>query len=417
MSTKISAVIVPKWGLEMTEGTISAWLKNTGDEVERGEPLLEVESEKIVNSVDAPATGVLRRILLEAGNAGTVGTLVGIIANADSSEQDIDAFVASFRAPTVGEGITATIEASAAASAAPMFAAVAAPRETESTAPAAAGSAPVRISPPVRRLAESLGVSLEGLRGSGPNGRILQEDVERVAAERAGGAGHAVAVATPTMVEGREIEQPQLVPWNATRRAIAKKMLESVREIPHFYLVMDVDARPLQTLRASFKTSGVAPSINDLIVHTTARLLPQYPAVNANYSESGLLSFAHAHIAIAVATDDGVLAPVLRFANRLELAELTQMVAELRGRVTERRLGKGELDGASFTISNLGMYGVREFTSIITAPQCASLAVGAIRSSGDGATLSLTLSCDHRAIDGATGAAFLRDLRNALEGV
>lgn len=413
MSTKISAVVVPKWGLEMTEGTISTWLKNPGDSVTRGEPLLEVESEKIVNSVDAPAAGVLRRILLEAGNAGAVGSLVGIIADADSSEQDIDAFVATFRAPPSSETADATNAASAAASAAPAFAAVAAPTAmTESTAPAAAGGAPVRISPPVRRLAESLGVSLEGLRGTGPNGRILQEDVERTAAGRADAAP---AVLAQPMANAGSVEQPRLLPWSATRRAIAKKMLESVREIPQFYLVMDVDARPLQALRARYKESGAAPSINDLIVHATARVLPKHPSVNANHAENGLLSFAHAHIAIAVATDEAVLAPVLRFADRLSLIELTRELAALRQRVTERRLGKGDLDGASFTISNLGMYGIREFTSIIAAPQCASLAVGAIRTNSDEAALTLTLSCDHRAVDGATGAAFLRDLKAALE--
>lgn len=413
MSAKISAVVVPKWGLEMTEGTISTWLKSPGDAVSRGEPLLEVESEKIVNSVDAPAAGVLRRILLEAGNAGAVGSLVGIIADADSSEQDIDAFVATFRAPPSSETADATNAAPVAASPAPAFAAIATPTATtESTASAAGSSAPVRISPPVRRLAESLGVSLEGLRGTGPNGRILQEDVERAAAGR---ADSAPAMLTPPMADAGGAEHPRVLPWSATRRAIAKKMLESAREIPHFYLVMDVDARPLQALRGRLKESGTAPSINDLIVHATARVLPKHPSVNANHAENGLLRFAHAHIAVAVATDEAVLAPVLRFADRLSLTELTQELAALRQRVTERRLGKGDLDGASFTISNLGMYGIREFTSIITTPQCASLAVGAIRGNDDAATLTLTLSCDHRAVDGATGAAFLRDLKAVLE--
>lgn len=417
MSSRISAVVVPKWGLEMTEGTIAGWLKNPGDPVARGEPLLEVESEKIVNSVDAPAAGILRRILLEAGNAGAVGALVGIIAEAGSSDQEIDAFIASFRAPPGSEtaDVTNAAPAAPAATAVPTFAAAASlPAMTESTAPATGGGAPVRISPPVRRLAESLGVSLEGLRGTGPNGRILQEDVERAAAGRDDATA---AVLAPPMVDASGIEQPRVLPWSATRRAIAKKMLGSAREIPHFYLVMDVDARPLQTLRARLKESDTAPSINDLIVHATARVLPTHPSVNANHAETGLLSFTHAHIAVAVATDEAVLAPVLRFADRLSLTDLTRQLAELRQRVTERRLGTGDLDGASFTVSNLGMYGVREFTSIITMPQCASLAVGAIRSAGDAATLTLTLSCDHRAVDGATGAAFLRDLKAALESV
>jgi len=421
MTAKISAVVVPKWGLEMTEGTISTWLKNPGDPVTRGEPLLEVESDKIVNSVDAPSAGVLRRILLEAGNAGAVGTLIGIIADTDSSERDIDAFIASFRAPPGGEVVGGTSATPATVPATPALSSPSSPTSSaaaqDSAATAAVGMAPVRISPPVRRLADSLGVSLEGLRGTGPNGRILQEDVERVAAARASTAGLAAIVATPQVAEPEETEQPRLSPWSATRRAIARRMLDSAQTIPHFYLVMEVDARPLQILRAQSSQSGAAPSINDLIVHATAHVLPKHPAVNANYADSGLLSFAHAHIAIAVATNEGVVAPVLRFADRLPLAELIRKLAELRQRVTERRLGKGDLEGASFTISNLGMFGIREFTSIITAPQCASLAVGAIRSIGDTTTLSLTLSCDHRAVDGSTGAGFLRDLKDALESV
>ncbi|MBU3671998.1 MAG: 2-oxo acid dehydrogenase subunit E2 [Sinobacteraceae bacterium] len=400
MTSKISAVVVPKWGLEMTEGTISSWLKMQGNAVDRGEPLLEVESEKIVNSVDAPADGVLRRILIDAGNAGAVGTLVGIVADTDVSEQDIDAFIAGFRSPVIDDKVAPSTEVPAAVE-------TRVNTVVDSEPP---GNSPVRISPPVRRLAESLGVSLASLRGTGPNGRILQQDVERAAAGSA-----TISAASPTPEISGGVEQPRLQPWSATRRAIAKKMVDSARGVPHFYIVMDVDARPLQTLRERYKAAGTSASINDLIVQATARVLPRHPAVNANHADDGLLSFAHAHIAVAVATDEGVLAPVLRFADRLQLPELTVALAGLRERVTARRVGKGELDGASFTVSNLGMYGVREFTSIITAPQCASLAVGAIRSSGDAMTLTLTLSCDHRAIDGATGAAFLRELKDALE--
>lgn len=396
MKSGIVAVIVPKWGLEMTEGTVSSWLKSIGDSIARGEPILEIESEKIVNTVDAPADGILRRITLDAGSVGSIGSLAGVIADAGVSEQDIDSFVDNFRAPDAVESRDAPAVAVAVANAPPVT--------TPVTSAALAPETGVRVSPPVRRLAERLGVSLEQVRGSGPNGRILQEDVERAAKGETNGNA-----ATDDSVT--------LEPWSATRRSIAKKMQDSAREIPHFYLVMDVAADAIIRLRESLRAAPVVPSVNDLIVHATAKVLPRHPRVNANYSESGLLSFKHAHIAVAVATSDGVLAPIARYADRLSLEELSRELAALRQRVTERRLGNGDLDGGSFTVSNLGMHGIREFTSIITAPQCASLAVGAIRETSSTAVLSVTLSCDHRALDGAAGAVFLRDLKETLENI
>ncbi len=398
MSARIVAVVVPKWGLEMTEGTVSSWLKQPGDMVARGEPLIEIESEKIVNSLDAPAEGMLRRILLDAGNIAAVGTLIGVIADASASEDDLDRFIRDFRPPDTGD-----TAASAAVTTSPTTPAIAAPTG------AAPDAGVVRVSPPVRRLAESLGVSLEGLRGSGPNGRILQEDVERAAR---GGSAPATAPAAATATAA---ETPRLEPWSATRRAIARRMQDAARDIPHFYLVTDVDATALLALRERLRSGAEPPSVNDLIVHAVARTLLSHPRVNAHHSDDGSLVFTHAHVAVAMATPDGVVAPVVAYADRLPLAELSAALRTLRERVAQRKLGKGDLEGGSFTVSNLGMYGVREFTSIITPPQSASLAVGAVRKDGAASTLALTLSCDHRALDGATGAAFLRDLKQDLE--
>ena len=398
MSARIVAVVVPKWGLEMTEGTVSSWLKQPGDMVARGEPLIEIESEKIVNSLDAPAEGMLRRILLDAGNIAAVGTLIGVIADASASEDDLDRFIRDFRPPDTGD-----TAASAAVTTSPTTPAIAAPTG------AAPDAGVVRVSPPVRRLAESLGVSLEGLRGSGPNGRILQEDVERAAR---GGSAPATAPAAATATAA---ETPRLEPWSATRRAIARRMQDAARDIPHFFLVTDVDATALLALRERLRSGAEPPSVNDLIVHAVARTLLSHPRVNAHHSDDGSLVFTHAHVAVAMATPDGVVAPVVAYADRLPLAELSAALRTLRERVAQRKLGKGDLEGGSFTVSNLGMYGVREFTSIITPPQSASLAVGAVRKDGAASTLALTLSCDHRALDGATGAAFLRDLKQDLE--
>ena len=407
MSARIVAVVVPKWGLEMTEGTVSSWLKQPGDMVARGEPLIEIESEKIVNSLDAPAEGMLRRILLDAGNIAAVGTLIGVIADASASEDDLDRFIRDFRPPDTGDAA-----ASAAVTTSPTTPAIAAPTG------AAPDAGVVRVSPPVRRLAESLGVSLEGLRGSGPNGRILQEDVERAArgGSQDGAAGGSAPATAPAAAAGTAAaETPRLEPWSATRRAIARRMQDAARDIPHFFLVTDVDATALLALRERLRSGAEPPSVNDLIVHAVARTLLSHPRVNAHHSDDGSLVFTHAHVAVAMATPDGVVAPVVAYADRLPLAALSAALRTLRERVAQRKLGKGDLEGGSFTVSNLGMYGVREFTSIITPPQSASLAVGAVRQDGAAATLALTLSCDHRALDGATGAAFLRDLKQDLE--
>ena len=401
MSARIVAVVVPKWGLEMTEGTVSSWLKQPGDMVARGEPLIEIESEKIVNSLDAPAEGMLRRILLDAGNIAAVGSLIGVIADASASEDDLDRFIRDFRPPDSGD-----------APAEPSTVAAAAPSADAVTAPATSDTGAVRVSPPVRRLAESLGVSLAGLRGSGPNGRILQEDVERAAR---GGAQDGAAGGSAPATASAAAETPRLEPWSATRRAIAKRMQDAARDIPHCYLVTDVDASALLAQRERLRSGTEPPSVNDLIVHAVTRVLPRHPRVNAHHSDEGSRVFSHAHVAVAMATPDGVLAPVVPYADLLPLAALSAALRELRERVAQRKLGKTDLEGGSFTVSNLGMYGVREFTSIITPPQSASLAVGAVRKEGAAATLTLTLSCDHRALDGATGAAFLRDLKEELE--
>ena len=418
MSARIVAVVVPKWGLEMTEGTVSSWLKQPGDAVTRGEPLIEVESEKIVNSLDAPADGVLRRILLDAGNVAAVGALIGVIADASASDDDIDRFIRDFRPPDSGDAPAAA--GPPAASTAPAPSVGAPPTASTHAAPdAAPDTGTVRVSPPVRRLAESLGVSLAGLRGSGPNGRILQEDVERAAkggAAAAGDASSGSAPAAPAIATSTAgAETPRLEPWSATRRAIAKRMQDAARDIPHFYLVTDVDASALLAQRERLRSGTEPPSVNDLIVHAVARVLPRHPRVNAHHSDEGSRVFSHAHVAVAMATPDGVLAPVVPYADRLPLAALSAALRDLRERVAQRRLGRTDLEGGSFTVSNLGMYGVREFTSIITPPQTASLAVGAVSKAGASATLALTLSCDHRALDGATGAAFLRDLKDELE--
>ena len=409
MSARIVAVVVPKWGLEMTEGTVSSWLKQPGDMVARGEPLIEIESEKIVNSLDAPAEGMLRRILLDAGNIAAVGSLIGVIADASASEDDLDRFIRDFRPPDTGD-----------AAASPAVTTSAATPASAAQTGAAPDAGVVRVSPPVRRLAESLGVSLAGLRGTGPNGRILQEDVERAArgsaqGDASGSSAPASAGSAPNAPAAPTVETPRLEPWNATRRAIARRMQDAARDIPHFYLVTDVDATALLSLREQLRGGAEPPSVNDLIVHAVARTLLRHPRVNAHHSDDGSLVFAHAHVAVAMATPDGVVAPVVAYADRLPLAELSAALRTLRERVAQRKLGKGDLEGGSFTVSNLGMYGVREFTSIITPPQSASLAVGAVRKDGTASTLALTLSCDHRALDGATGAAFLRDLKQALE--
>jgi pyruvate dehydrogenase E2 component (dihydrolipoamide acetyltransferase) len=397
--SRIQPVAMPKMGIEMVEGTIAGWRKQPGEAVAQGDEIVEIESDKIINVWESPVDGVLRRQLAADGDVLKVGALIGVIAGADVPDYDIDAYIAGFGGPR---------EAPAAAVAAP---ARAAPPAAASPARAAAepgDDSGRRVSPVVRRLAEELGVTLEAVQGSGRNGRITTEDIERAARE--GGVAAVAPAAAP------DFEQSAL---SATRKTIGKRLTEAKQQIPHFYLESEYPLDGLIAQRAKLNAAGGAKiSVNDLLVWCVARALLREPRVNINFDGDTVRRFAHAHIAVAIATDEGLYAATIRDADTLSPAQIAAAGAALAERAKRGALTREDITGGTFTVSNLGMFGVTRFTAIINPPMGAILALGraverAVVRDGRievATVLSATLSCDHRVIDGAVGAQFLKVL-------
>lgn len=390
MSAAIRPVTMPKWGIEMTEGTINQWSIREGQAVQKGDPLLEVETEKIINTVEAPAAGLVRRIVASAGDVKPVGSLIAVLADTAVSDEDITAFIANFK------GASVSFDPEAAAAAAP-------PAGTEPE------GGELRISPIAKRLADSLGIEISQLKGTGRNGRISKEDVEAFVAARGTSSAHGGAPAPVTRQK-----------MSATRATIARRLQESKQTIPHYRLTLDVTVDGLQERRKRIQ-AGV--SLNDMLVRACALALVRHPIVNAQLDGDEILQFAHADIAIAVATDSGLITPIVRRADQKSAEEIASETKDLASRARRGALTREEITGGTFTVSNLGMYGLASFDAIINPPQVAILAAGAAREglivrAGAPAVarlMTLTLSADHRVVDGAQGAAFLATLKDLIE--
>ena len=384
----IYPIAVPKWGIEMVEGTITNWNKSEGDAIAKGDEVFEMESDKIVNVWDSPVDGVLRRVLVPAGDAHPVGALLGVIADASVADSDIDAFIAAHSsAPAESEAAPTAGEPAA--------------KQTMQT-----GDAYTRSSPSVRRLADELGVDLGTVTGTGRRGRITDEDVKAAA----GGVSSAP--------EGVEV-----IPLTATRKTIARRLTEAKQTIPHFYLTAEYELDGLLAHRASLNESGdVKVSVNDLIVWCVAQALMKEPRVNVNLVGDDIHQFSAAHVSVAIATDDGLYPATVYNADSKSPAEIAAATAELAARAQTGKLTKEDISGGSFTVSNLGMYGITQFTAIVNPPMGAILALGKATQQvvvGDGeqrvaTILNATLSCDHRVIDGAVGAQYLAVLSEVI---
>jgi pyruvate dehydrogenase E2 component (dihydrolipoamide acetyltransferase) len=414
MSQKIFPITMPKWGIEMQQGTITEWHAVPGGALAKGAPLLDVETEKIVNSVEAPVAGTLRRIVAETGSTEAVGALIAVFADASVSEAEIDAFIAGFKP---ADASFDHADAPAAPTAAP-------------AAVDAAADGEARISPIARRIAERLGVDITQVKGTGRNGRVSKEDVEAYAASigvRADGApvaapaaGSAAAPAAATGAAGDGVVREKMTSMRAT---IARRLLESKQGIPHYRLAADVDLTALLARRAALRAAGTEVSVNDLLVRACALTLVKHPAVNAQLQGDEVHKFPHADIAVAVATDGGLVTPIVRSADTKSAAQIGAETGDLAARARSGKLTREEITGGTFTLSNLGMFGIDRFDAIINPPQVAILAVGAgadrVIARGGGMVVAkvatLTLSCDHRVVDGAIGAQFLQALRQTIE--
>jgi pyruvate dehydrogenase E2 component (dihydrolipoamide acetyltransferase) len=389
VSAPIFAVTMPKWGIEMTEGTVTALAAREGQSVAKGDALLEVETDKIVNTVESPAAGLLRRILVEPGEVKPVGALIAVLAEPTVSDGELASFIENFR------GASVSFEPDVGAPAA------------GSPADAGSGTRPEQlVSPVAAQLAQTLGIDITRVTGTGRNGRVMKEDVEAYAASRAAAAENPVT----------------RLRLSAARLTIARRLSESKQTIPHYRLRHDIDAGELVLQRETLKRAGMPVTVNDLIVAATAAALVKHPVVNAQLCGEEILQYRHADIALAVATPQGLLTPILRSADTLPLEEIARRSAELAARARAGTLTRAEITGGTFTVSNLGMYGLDSFDAIINPPQVAILAVGALRErvlARAGVpvvapSLTLTLSADHRVIDGVIAAQFVASLAEAL---
>ncbi len=565
---EIHPITLPKWGIEMSEGTVSAWRLSIGSSAEKGAELVDIETEKIVNTLDLEVGGTLRRQLAQAGDVLPVGALIAVLADASVPDSAIDAFVAGYRPIDVSfepkeggataspsaeiassppresgdPGATGTTIAAASSDAAersgtpplgPRFRGDDGGERVETASPPdpallAARNEAAHASPLARRLANRLGLDLSTLTGTGQKGRISQVDVEKMAAasrgtvvpapvaepvpepqptgpephaspiaqkiarklgmrlhgikgtgargrvsladvqaaararglittpapsapsagpaarKLAGDLGVDLSSVTPTGPKGHATKQDvrdaadraapaavtaeyDLLPVTGMRRSIATALVNAKQNIPHFYLTSDVTVDALLSFRAQLNARANSPrklSVNDLLIKAAALALMEVPDVNVHWAEEGIRRFRTADISVAVAVDGGLLTPVVRGADRLDPWAIGARAADLADRARKRTLTREEISGGSFTLSNLGMFGIRQFQAIINPPQGAILAVGTTRREAREApeggvhfvsVMSLTLSCDHRAVDGALGATFLAALGRRLE--
>ena len=391
----------------MEEGRLVKWLKNEGDAVTTGDPIGEVETDKAIMELVARGDGVLRKRLINEGDAVPVGTLVGVIAAAD---ENIDALV----------GQPDSIAAAPAAPAAP----------TATPTPAAAApsqpAAPTRSSPLARRLASERGLDLGSVQGSGPNGRIIKRDIEAAAVPTgAEGAAPRAGAASAPRAGAAGAPQYRDEPLSTIRKIIAKRLAESIGPIPTFYLTAELDLTRVMEMRAAMAELGpeFKVSVNDVLIKAIAVALSQHPEVNAHWGGDHIRYFNRVHIGMAVATDDGLIVPVIWDADSKRMSEISRDAKDLAVRARARKLTPEEFTGSTFSVSNLGMFGIDQFTAIINPPEAAIIAIGTSEDKlvvVDGEAVvrqrvRLTMSCDHRVIDGAVGAKFLQTLRRLVE--
>ncbi len=448
---------MPKLSPTMEEGQLSRWLKQEGDKVSMGEPLAEIDTDKATMEMQALGNGILRKILIKEGESAPLGQLIAIIGEPD---EDISALT-SQSAPATSAPSTSPAKPSQNAESTPE-APVAAVAEDSSAAPATesaahsdvssnsgdeskevaasastnggpakssseTGTGRLIVSPLAARMAAESGIDLRSVRGSGPGGRIVKRDVEEVIQGQAAPATIAGARATPPAIEslaaGPSAYRDE--PASEMRRTIAKRLVTSLGPIPHFFLTTEIEMDRAAEMRSGINALDpeLKISVNDVIIKVAAAALRQHPQVNASFQDKVVRYYEHADIGVAVAIEDGLITPIIRAADQKSLSQIAAEVRDLAGRARNRKLRPEEFMGATFSISNLGMFGIDEFTAVINPPEGAILAIGAMSAKpvvrNDEIVIRqmmrVTMSCDHRVIDGATGAKFLQTFKKILE--
>ena len=457
----MAEITMPKLSDTMTEGTLVSWKKQKGDKVSSGDVIAEVETDKATMEMEAFEDGVLSEIYVQEGTKVAVGEKIAAIlgkgeaapaAPAPAAKAAPAAVSGTDKPAAPSEAAPAVAGSSEIAEAASVADATDAEQGTAAT-PTTHGSnggdgGRVKASPLAKKVALAQGISLGGLTGSGPGGRIIQRDV-LAAAPASGSQAKLAPVAKPataaptvakapaapaaptTTTPAKSPGLPQKetrVPLTGMRRTIAERLLQSKSTIPHFYLHIEVDAGPLAKLRAEINAAGekdgTKVSFNDLILKATATALSKVPKVNASFAGDAVVEFSSVNLCVAVAVEDGLVTPVIRDAHTKSLSEISLAVKDFAARARSKKLKPDEYQGGTFTVSNLGSYGIDSFDAIINLPQAAILSVGAlvkkpvVNAAGEivvGQRIDLGLSCDHRVVDGALGAQFLAELRKLIE--
>lgn len=435
---------MPKLSDTMTEGTVVRWLKKEGEEVEIGDTIAEIETDKATMEMEAFDEGTLSQISVQEGGKAPVGSVIAVLLE-DGEESSSGDSGATSNEAAAKSGSTPPAVSQALESAA---ATVQKSQETEDPAPAAQPAAPspaaapapstsgrIKASPLARKIAEAEGIDLSTLTGTGPGGRIVKADVVAAPAEQPApaptpAAPSPAAFTTPaaTAVPTVSGEEDSVVQLSTMRKIIAERLLTSKVTIPHFYLHMEVDAAPLMALRKQVNaqaeaTHGNKYSVNDFVVKALINASVAVPEVNASFNGDHIVQFAHVGISVAIAVDDGLVTPVVKNAETKSLLAISTEIKEMAARARDNKLHPNEFDGGTVTISNLGAWGVDSFDAIINPPQAAILSVGGIIEKAvvkDGAIvpglrMDLGLSCDHRVVDGAVGAKFLGEIKRLLE--
>jgi pyruvate dehydrogenase E2 component (dihydrolipoamide acetyltransferase) len=416
-------ILMPALSPTMEEGTLAKWHVKVGDTVKAGDVIAEIETDKATMEVEAVDEGVVEAILVEAGTENV----------------KVNALIAKL----VGEGESLApapkAEAPKATAAAPAPAAAPTPVAPATAAPIAADGSRVFASPLARRLASAAGLDLKTIKGTGPHGRVVKSDVEAAksgapAAKAAPASAPAAPAAAAAPRQVQSLEQMgipagsyDLVPLDGMRKTIARRMTESFRDVPHFPLTIDLEIDALLAARAKIngllEKQGVKVSVNDIVIKAAAAALKQVPEANASYTPEGIAMHHHADIAVAVAVDGGLITPIIRKAETKGLAQISAEMKDLAQRAKDKKLKPEEFQGGTFSISNLGMFGIKSFASIINEPQGAIMSVGAgeqraVVKNGQLAVatvMTVTLTCDHRVVDGSVGAKFLAAFKPLIE--
>jgi pyruvate dehydrogenase E2 component (dihydrolipoamide acetyltransferase) len=433
-------VIMPKLSPTMEEGQLSRWLKKEGDKVSMGEPLAEIDTDKATMEMQALGSGVLRKILIQEGESAPLGQLIAIIGEPD---EDISALASSGATPAKAPQPAEEEKDSNEAEAAP---APAKPTPTEPSAANASGngrkettetvsSGRLIVSPLAARMAAESGIDLRSISGSGPGGRIIKRDVEGLISGQAAKPStsgeapqrHLRAVDSSPFQKAAKVSASPYrdEPASEMRRTIAKRLVTSLGPVPHFFLTTEIEMDRAAEMRKAVNELDpeLKISVNDIIIKVAAAALMQHPQVNASFQDKVVRYYEHADIGVAVAIDEGLITPIVRAADQKSLGEIAAEIRDLAERARHRKLKPDEYLGASFSVSNLGMFGIDEFTAIINPPEAAILAVGAMSAKPVVRNnevvirqmMRVTMSCDHRVVDGATGAKFLQTFKKILE--